>query len=200
MWWSTLSLLQKIFFCVACASTLLLLIQIIMMIIGFGNDGDVDVDGIDGIGDVDGFEDSADGFSLDSDIGLSLFTVKTLSSFFAIGGWVGFAVADLGNFTAILISLFSGTAALIGMAFIMKWLTSLQSEGNINYSNAVGKIANVYLTIPANSGGIGKINLTLQERFIEANAITNDEESIKTGTMVKIVSIIDDTFVVTKNM
>lgn len=198
MWWSTLSLLQKIFFCVACASTLLLLIQIIMMIIGFGSDGDVD--GIDEIGDVDGFEDAADGLSLDSDIGLSLFTVKTLSSFFAIGGWVGFAVSDLGNFPAILISLLSGTAALVGMAFIMKRLTSLQSEGNINYSNAIGKIANVYLTIPANNSGNGKINLTLQERFIEANAITNDEENIKTGSMVKIVSIIDDTFVVTKNM
>jgi len=51
MWWSTLSLLQKIFFCVACASTLLLLIQIIMMIVGFGSDGDLDADGIDG--DVD---------------------------------------------------------------------------------------------------------------------------------------------------
>ena len=198
MWWSTLSLLQKIFFCVACASTLLLLIQIIMMIVGFGSDGDLDADGIDG--DVDGFEEAADGLTLDSDVGLSLFTVKTLSSFFAIGGWVGFAVSDLGNLPAILIALLSGTIALVGMAFIMKRLASLQSEGNINYSNAIGKIANVYLTIPANNGGSGKINLTLQERFIEANAITNDAEDIKTGAMVKIVSIIDDTFVVTKNM
>lgn len=196
MWWSTLSLLQKIFFCVACASTLLLLIQIIMMIVGFGSDGDLDTDGIDG----DGFEEAADGLTLDSDVGLSLFTVKTLSSFFAIGGWVGFAVSDLGNLPAILIALLSGTIALVGMAFIMKRLASLQSEGNINYSNAIGKIANVYLTIPANNGGSGKINLTLQERFIEANAITNDAEEIKTGAMVKIVSIIDDTFVVTKNM
>lgn len=196
MWWSTLSLLQKIFFCVACASTLLLLIQIIMMIVGFGSDGDLDTDGIDG----DGFEEAADGLTLDSDVGLSLFTVKTLSSFFAIGGWVGFAVSDLGNLPAILIALLSGTIALVGMAFIMKRLASLQSEGNINYSNAIGKIANVYLTIPANNGGSGKINLTLQERFIEANAITNDAEEIRTGAMVKIVSIIDDTFVVTKNM
>ena len=198
MWWSTLSLLQKIFFCVACASTLLLLIQIIMMIVGFGSDGDLDTDGIDG--DVDGFEEATDGLTLDSDVGLSLFTVKTLSSFFAIGGWVGFAVSDLGNLPAILIALLSGTIALVGMAFIMKRLASLQSDGNINYSNAIGKIANVYLTIPANNGGSGKINLTLQERFIEANAITNDAEEIKTGAMVKIVSIIDDTFVVTKNM
>lgn len=198
MWWSTLSLLQKIFFCVACASTLLLLIQIIMMIVGFGSDGDLDADGIDG--GVDGFEEAADGLTLDSDVGLSLFTVKTLSSFFAIGGWVGFAVSDLGNLPAILIALLSGTIALVGMAFIMKRLASLQSEGNINYSNAIGKIANVYLTIPANNGGCGKINLTLQERFIEANAITNDAEEIRTGAMVKIVSIIDDTFVVTKNM
>ena len=198
MWWSTLSLLQKIFFCVACASTLLLLIQIIMMIVGFGSDGDLDTDGIDG--GVDGFEEAADGLTLDSDVGLSLFTVKTLSSFFAIGGWVGFAVSDLGNLPAILIALLSGTIALVGMAFIMKRLASLQSEGNIHYSNAIGKIANVYLTIPANNGGSGKINLTLQERFIEANAITNDAEEIRTGAMVKIVSIIDDTFVVTKNM
>lgn len=194
-WWTTLSLLQKIFFCVACASTLLLLVQIIMMIVGFGSDGD-----IDGIGDVDGIDDASDGLTLDSDIGLSLFTVKTLTSFFAIGGWVGFAVSDMGNLPAILISLLSGTVALVAMAFIMKWLTGLQSDGNIEYSNAVGKTANVYLTIPANNSGNGKINLTLQERYIEANAITKDTEDIKTGSMVKIVSIIDDTFVVTKEL
>ena len=49
MWWQALNLMQKIYFCIATPATVLLIVQIILMIIGFSGgeadfDGDVDVD------------------------------------------------------------------------------------------------------------------------------------------------------------
>ena len=75
-WFQSLSGLEIAYFVIACVGTLFLLVQIILMIIGAA-DGDADFDT-----DTDG-----DG-ALDShtDTGISLFTMKGLTAFFAIGG------------------------------------------------------------------------------------------------------------------
>ncbi len=43
-WWNSLSIVSQVFACIAITSTLVLLIQTIMMFIGMERDGDVDVD------------------------------------------------------------------------------------------------------------------------------------------------------------
>lgn len=195
MWWETLNLAQKIYFCIACPATVLLVVQIILLLVGFGSgggdiDADTDVDCPDAGGDVDG-----DGI-LDNDPGITLFSVRGLVAFFAIGGWLGYTLADNNLPLAIVISLVAGTAALVGMAFLMKWLTGLQSNGNINYSEAVGKIAEVYLTVPPKNQGSGKVTLNVSERFIEKSAIQAGDAPIPTGAKVKIISVIGDEYLV----
>ena len=198
MWWQALNLMQKIYFCIATPATVLLIVQIILMIIGFSGgeadfDGDVDVD-VDVDVDTDVDTDVNDVF--DGDPGFRLFTVRGLIAFLTVGGWVGFTFGDSNPTLAVILSIVCGVAALVGMAFLLKWLLGLQSSGNISYKAAVGKTADVYLTIPANGQGSGKITVILNESLRELSAKTLSDAPIKTGAKVKIVDVEDDVLVV----
>lgn len=189
--WEGLSLFSKILFCTALAGTTVLVIQIIMLIIGFTAGSLGDVDGFDGDVDADG-----DGIA-DGGEGVGMFTLKGIVAFFSIGGWVGLAMdmADVHPAITVLVALVAGALALIGVGFLYKGLYKLQSNGNVTMDNAIGKTAEVYLTIPANGENTGKVSVTVQERFIEAEARTMGD-SIPTGTLVKVVDVINDVLIV----
>lgn len=188
--WNSLSILAKILFCTGLASTLVLLIQIILLIIGFSAGSVGDIDGFDADGDVDLDDAGGDG--------IGWFTVKGLVAFFALGSWTGFAMDVSGCHEALSISIafVVGVVALVGVALLYKALNKLQSNGVLNLENAIGKDAEVYLTIPANNGGVGKVTLTVQDRFIEADARTNKDSSLPTGSMVKVVSVVNGVLIV----
>lgn len=179
IWWTSLNVMQKIYFCIGLAATVLLIAQIVLMLFGLGDGGDVDID-LDGDGVPDMSVDASDGFNV--------FTLRGLTAFFAIGGWVGYTLADDNITLAVILSLVSGTIALLAMAFVMKALMKTRSDGNIDIAKSVGKTAEVYLTVPPAGKGYGKINLTLEERFVEINAQQKGETPISTGAQVKVVS------------
>ena len=71
IWWESLTLLQRVFACIAIPSTLLLIVQLVLSLVGLGDhEGDLDADG-DGVPDsvdLDGDGDSIpDGIDLDGD-------------------------------------------------------------------------------------------------------------------------------------
>lgn len=172
--WNGMSGLGKGFFITGCVATVLLVIQIILMIIGFAGGGpnaDVDVDA-----DVDGGD------------GIGLFTVKGLIAFFAIGGWVGLGMDSAGLHPAlsVVIACVCGFGALVFVGFIYRAMYRMQSSGNIRIEGAVGKTAEVYLRIPAN--GTGKVTLLLQEREVELEARTRCGREIPTGSRVIVVA------------
>lgn len=180
-WWESLSILQRIFGIMAVPATIIMIIQTILVVIGFG-DVDTDIDG-----DV-----SDASFSEGSD-GLALVSVRGIVAFFAIGGWTGIVMAHLQihTFIVVLVSLVAGFFALLFVAFMIKLTTKLQANGNINYRNAIGKFAKVYITIPAD-GRSGKVNLTLQGRYVECEAVTKDGQAIKPGLTVIINGLVDN--------
>lgn len=185
--WATLSLLQKIYFCIGLAASVFLVLQIITLLFGIGDSGDVDVD-LTGDGEVDVTIDGSDGFTL--------FSIRGIVSFFAIGGWTGYALSYVSTPLSVVGSLVAGFLALVGMAFAIRGVMNLRSSGNIEISKAIGSNAVVYLTIPAKGNGTGKITMTLEERFVELNALCNNEQSIPTGAQVKVVGIVGDVLVV----
>ena len=74
-WFLGLSVMEQIYFWLGIISTVFLIVQIVLMCFSsFG--GDID---IDGDGDID----------VDSDSGVSIFTVKSITAFFAVGSWAG---------------------------------------------------------------------------------------------------------------
>ena len=187
--WSALTAIQKTYIVIVLAASVFLVLQIITLLFGFGDGGEVDVD-FDGDGASDVTVDASDGFTL--------FSVRGIVAFFAIGGWVGYALAPVSTPLAIVCSLVAGSLALFAMALIMRAIMRLRSDGNISISRAIGKGADVYLTIPAKNEGFGKVTLTLEERFVELNAVQEGNSPIPTGSHVKVINVKGDMLVVEK--
>lgn len=188
-WFASLSGLEIAYFIIACIGTLALLIQIVLMIVGAGSDADMDMDT-----DTDG-----DG-SLDShtDTGVSLFTLKGLTAFFAIGGWTGMLMLsyDIHVGISVAVSVVAGLAAYFVVWGLIRLVLRLQEDGTADYATAIGKEATVYVSIPANRSGRGKVTLILQGRFTEADAVTDEEEKIPVDTAVVIAGMAGDAYVV----
>ena len=165
-WFLNLTAAEKTYFIIAVVASVFLIIQIIMMLFSFGG-GDFDVD------------DVFDG-DVDTDGGLSIFTVKSMTAFFALG--IAFA---------------TGAAALFGVAFAMRSIAKMQCSGNLVKSNLVGTTATVYVSIPQGRTGRGKITLTAQGKYMEIDAVT-DGERIPVDSTVEIVEYSSDFAVVTK--
>lgn len=209
-WWNELGFLKQCFYTIAVPATIILVIQSIMSIIGLsdldadldGFDG-IDTDGLDGIDGIDGFEDVdvMDGgeISGDSDFAsdFRFFTIRGMIAFLTIFGWTGATLAGRINpVVVVLIALASGLLAMLIIGYIFYGMTLLQSSGNIHYENCIDKTGEVYLTIPPNNQGSGKITIKVQERLIEVNAITYDEKPIKSGDNIKVIDILPDHTVV----
>ena len=185
-WFLALTAAEKTYFIIAVIASIFLLVQVVIMLFSLGG-GDFDVD------------DVFDG-DVDTDSGLSIFTIKSMTAFFALGGWCGFVAQTFMEdniWAPILIAVATGTAALFGVAFTMRGIAKLQNSGNIVKSKLVGATATVYVCIPENRSGRGKITLTAQGRYMELDAVT-DGERIPVDSSVEITEYSEDFAVVTK--
>ena len=179
-WWNELLLVQQIFALIAIPSTFLIVLQTVLMLIGIGGDNAADADG-----DID-----VDDLEVPDD-GLAIFTVRGVTSMLCITGWVAVALLEtsLPQGVSIAIAILCGVATLIGMAYLMRAVYRLQSSGNIDVENCIGKIGEVYIPIPSSGNGAGKVNLTVQEKFSEFSAITTSGDQLKTGSFVRVVAV-----------
>lgn len=124
-------------------------------------------------------------------LGLRLFTVRGMVAFFAVGGWLGIALIDFGmdSILALFLGMLAGFLSMVLMAWFFKWAMSLQTDGTLDYANALGKDATVYIPIPPGMSGIGKINVLFQDSYVEAEAMTKHPETLKTGIHVKVIEV-----------
>jgi len=191
---------------VGVVSTLLIILQVIMLLMGFGDDGDIsDLGDASDIGDVGDLADAVDAgdFELDSfsDLaGLKLITIRGVIIFFAAASWTYLLIFSNNgtHIVSLVCGIIVGIIAMILFAYAMKKMTQFQEEGNININNSLGKIGTVYLRIPPKKSGSGKINVLIQERLTEFDAITDDENGIPTGAEVEILKSINNVLLVKK--
>lgn len=186
-WWNNMDLVGQIFALIAIPATLVLVVQTVLLFFGFGDD-DIDIDGPDI--DVDGAD------------GMALFSIRGIMGMAAIGGWSGLVMHEAGIniWVTILLAVAFGFLALVGIAYIMKLASKLQASGNIDLGRAIGKVGTVYIPIPPSMQGSGKVNITLQERFLEVTAMTNADRKIATGESVRIVATDENSVVVVEPM
>ncbi len=208
-WWEALSSLGRVFACIAIPATLVLLIQTILSIIGISG-GDTDVDGADldgdGIPDISEMPDGvfgSDSAEVDDalDSGFRLLSLRSIIAFLTIFGWVGLITErnGLGTAWSLLISFASGLVAMFVVAGAIHWMVHLQSDGTRNIRNALGKSGTVYLYIPASRGGPGKVNLMLEDAFVELNAVTDEDKTIPSGKEVVVVGLSGQNTLVVKS-
>lgn len=196
-WFEGLTLLQQIFACAALPATVILGIQTVLLVLGLGLGGHTDADG-DGVCDDCDADGDFDGPEAEDAAGVRVFSVRGLVAMFSIGGWTGIAAVDMGagELLASLVAIATGVGALFAVAYIIKALLKLQENGNLDARNAITHTARVYITIPAARRGTGKVMLTVQERLVEMEAVTDYAEDIKTNCMVQVVSVTDNVLVV----
>ena len=208
----------------AIPATLIIVIQTILLMIGIGHGGEgvefSDTSGIDGLGDVpdmpadiptdmpgahaiDGCEHTAIGDgSNPADFGtMQLFTLQGIMTFLCVFGWTGIICTSLGLHVAIaiIIALVLGFLAMLGVAKVLQLTRRLTQDGSIDVRRLLGEKGRVYIPIPANESGEGKVTIAAGERFIELSAVTDEQEAIPTGTQVRIIDVRGDVVAVEKD-
>lgn len=199
-WWEGLDGLAKVLYCISIPATIILILQTIMLILGFGDsevgaDFSVDADGMpDGLPDGDF---SADGAPAEDFAIGELFTAQGIMAFICVFSWAGIVANSMNapNILAIIIGLVCGFLAMLGVAKVLKLSAKLAENGTVMLENAKGMTATVYVKIPQGRQNHGKVTINLQGRLVEADAVSADGEEIPTGTKVKIVDVSDDLLV-----
>lgn len=187
-WFEALGLFGQICLCFATPATIVLIVQIILSLIGLSDGGMELPDGADDALDMPDDVDDISPADLD---GFHIFTARTVISFFVAFGWMGVSLANtnLGAVWSMLISLGFGLLVMFLVALLMYGIYRLQSDGTADNRNAIGTAGMVYLAIPAERTGRGKVNLMLQGSYVERDAVTDEEAPLPYGTEVVVVGI-----------
>lgn len=188
-WWDALSTVAKVYWIVAFPSTLLFLVQLVITFVG--GDGDSDYDDFDHDGDFDADHG-----------GFHIFTFKNLVAFFTLFAWSGLACIEggFGIATVIIISVVCGTIMMVIMASLFYYISKFSHSGTLNMKNAIGHSGDVYLSIPAKKAGMGKVQIKVQGALRTLNAMTEDTDIIRTGSLVQVTDIIGENILLVKRM
>ena len=191
-----MSTLEQVLFVLACSSTAIMIIFLIMLLFGF------DTDEFDGIGtpDVDLDIDEINTDPITGIAGLKVLTLRGALVFVSIGSWVAFLLVDAtGPWWGLLIGVIVGVVAAYVQALAFRATLRLESAGNIDYNNAIDKTGTVYLRIPKERTVKGKVLIVIQDRLTEVDAMTDEKEDIVPNTSIKVIELIDSTTVIVKS-
>lgn len=178
-WFTGQTLMMQIFWGCAIVGSAIFAVQLVLMLIGIDSDvADLDLD--------------ADGGTLDLGGGLSMFSIKALINFIVGFGWGGVCLAGAieNKFALSLAAVVVGIFFAWMYLFLYKKLRSLESNGAFKISDCEGKIADVYLRIPANRSGQGKIQISVNGSIHELDAVT-DGDMLPSGTKVTVVEVLN---------
>ncbi len=187
-WWADLTPLMKVLWGITLTASLIFLIQTIATFLG-ADAGDSDFDASFDT-DIDAGADA----SYDGHSGMNLYTFRNFVNFFLGFGWTSVLMAGKISSTGLLFFI----AAIIGVIlvaivmYLFKWLSTMQQSGTINiYKSAIGCQGTVYLTIPGERQGEGKVQITINNSVREYYAQT-DGDTIKTGKPIKVTEVINE--------
>ena len=146
-------------------------------------DADFDADAVaDSQGDV--FDHGSTGF-----FGvLSFRTIVAALAFFGVAGMAATSGGlDQPAWLPLVIAVAAGVAAMYGVHWLMRSFYRLGHDGTVRLGRAVGARGTVYIPIPPQGEGTGKVQLQLQGRIVECQATTTEPQRLPTGTKVQVV-------------
>jgi len=171
--------MAKVYIACAIAGGTVLIGQTGLNLFGLGGDTDIDPDI-----DVD---------ALDGGDSLNFLSIRALAgflTFFGLVGWTG-TDAEWGSGATVGAAFASGASVMLLIAFLMRFFQRMASSGNVQPHQAVGKTAQVYLKVPAERSGKGKITVRVQDRSMEFDAVTKGPE-LPTGSECRVVEMITE--------
>ncbi|MCR4859039.1 MAG: hypothetical protein K5910_00050 [Bacteroidales bacterium] len=206
-WWNTLEPAMKVLWAVTLSASLVFVIQTVMTFLGAAGDGDFDINSdidtdmpgdisdpsADVPGDIAAGHDASGGHdATHAGGGMNLLTFRNLVNFLLGFGWTAILLEDSIPSVSLrlLIATVVGVLLVALVMLLFKWLTGMQESGTINvYKSAVDCQGTVYLTIPGERGGEGKVQITINNAVREYAALT-DGPTLKTGTRIRVVEVI----------
>ena len=189
-------MLNVFIFCSFVGGTVLV-IQTLLSVIGFGDFGDADLDVDIDTGDVGDTGDSAiehvhpNSFHIFKLI--SLRTMVAGITFFGLAGW-GTLISTESSFLAIIVAILAAIVAILIVYFLYRSMDSLRYQGNVSSTQLVGAIGSVYVRIPAQGKGVGKVLVTQKDRTMEYEALSVGKE-LSTGTQITVIKVVSPTVV-----
>ncbi len=179
-WWTAMDIMTKTVWIVAIITSLIFVIQMIMTFVGMDSNADFSGEvGDTSMGDAGSFP-------------FQLFTFRNFINFFLGFSWSYIVFYDLVSSVAwvIVISVFVGLLVVAGVMMIFYSMSRMTESGNIHIEQTIGSTAHVYIPIPGNREGRGKIQLSIQSSIREYDAITAGE-ALKTGNIVKVIEVVE---------
>jgi hypothetical protein len=191
-------------FCAIVGGTILLC-QLFLTLTGLGGH-DMGVDGHDGAG-FDHDAGHGDVHDTQSDPGhdgadhapqhlstwlfgvISFRTLVAATTFFGLGGMAAYS-ASLHPVNQLAIALACAVSAMLLVHWLMMMLYRLGEDHTVRISHAVGREATVYLPIPGDRAGPGKVQLPLNGRVMEFGAVTASAAELPTGARVVVVGVV----------
>ena len=127
--------------------------------------------------------------AVDADADHEFLSLRALAAGLAFFGLAGMWVQSTGRgvLPALVLGVVVGGAAAAAVAFAMRQMVRLESDGTVRIEQAVGSAATVYLSIPGGNSP-GKVQLALGGRTVEYQAVSR--QAIATGTPVVVVDVL----------
>ncbi len=149
----------------------------------------------------DGLEADFSGDLSGMDAPLQLFSLRNLINFLLGFSWTGISLyATIANKNIlIVISLAVGLLFVFVFFVIIKQVQKLAEDNSFQITNTLNKTAEVYLTIPANKKGKGKIMISVNGAFHELDAMTENDK-IQSGSIVKVVKLENDNILIVETI
>jgi membrane protein implicated in regulation of membrane protease activity len=119
---------------------------------------------------------------------ISFRTLVAAATFFGLAGLAAQSARQpIG--VQILLAAIAGGAAMYGVHWIVRAMGRLSEDATVRIRHALGQEGTVYVPIPPAKVQAGKVQIKLQNRLVEYEAITKNAQRLATGTKIRVVGI-----------
>jgi hypothetical protein len=173
MWWDGLDTAATIFWGIGGVAGAITLFLLALTIFGLDHGGvsDAMVVGADAA--------SGDG---------SLFSTRSITAFFLGFGGGGSVIYQRYEsvLAACAVGMVLGTFLLFLIYWIARKLMQLQSDGTVDFKQAIGATGSVYIAIPARRGSGGQAQIVFSNRHEVIDVVCDEETSLPAGTTIRV--------------
>lgn len=120
---------------------------------------------------------------------LSFRSLVAAVTFFGLAGLAADA-AEMRPTAQWIVALAMGAGAMYGVAWTLRAVRRLNADGTVRIQRAIGEVATVYVPIAPNQQHAGKVQLNLQGRLVEFEAVTSADDRLPTGAKVRVVGLV----------
>ena len=198
-WFQALPPYMRAYWTIAIAVSIIFVIQMTLTLIGLG-----DTDASGDVGDLDtGGADMGDGNGDTMDTGgaIQLFTIRNTVNFLLGVGWGGVCLSGViqNRFMLALAAILCGCIMVAAFIIMYKQLMKLEGHGSYRIEESVGQVCEVYIRIPGQRSGSGKVQISFHGSVQELLAQT-EGEAIPSGTKVRVTKVIDKALLIVEQI